>query len=184
MRTVIIYESMYGNTHLIAEAIARGLEPGNDVSVVPVGEATRELLGGADLVVAGGPTHVHGMSQARTRRAAVAQARKAGGRPALDADAGGPGLRDWFGSLGPVSASAAAFDTRLAGPAVLTGRASKGIARLLARHGLTLVAAAKSFLVTTGNQLLPGEEERAQEWGEELAARLAPGKASVAGRPD
>jgi hypothetical protein len=184
MHAVIIYESMYGNTRLIAEAIARGQEPGNDVSVVPAGQATRELLDGAGLVVAGGPTHIHGMSQARPRRAAVAQARKADGGPALDPGAEGPGLRDWFGSLGPVSASAAAFDTRLAGPAALTGRASKGIARRLAGHGLTLVAPAKSFLVTGDNRLRPGEEDRAQEWGEELAARLARGKAPVAGRPD
>jgi hypothetical protein len=184
MRAVIIYESMYGNTRLIAEAIARGMGPGNDVIVVPAAVATRDLLGGADLVMVGGPTHIHGMSQARTRRAAVAQARKAGGGPALDADAEGPGLRDWFGSLGAVSASAAAFDTRLAGPAVLTGRASKGIARRLAGHGLTLLAPAKSFLVTSDNRLRPGEEDRAQEWGEELAARLAPGKAPVAGGPD
>lgn len=184
MRAVIIYESMYGNTRLIAEAVARGMGPGNDVIVVPVAVATRELLGGADLVVAGGPTHIHGMSQARTRKAAVAQARKADGGPDLDADAEGPGLRDWLGSLGQVSAGAAAFDTRLAGPAVFTGRASKGIARLLARHGLTLIAPAKSFLVASGNRLRPGEEDRAQEWGRELAAKLAPGKASVAGRPD
>ena len=39
MRAVIIYESMYGNTHTIAEAIARGLEPGNEVAVVPVAGA-------------------------------------------------------------------------------------------------------------------------------------------------
>ena len=184
MRAVIIYESMYGNTHLIAGAIARGLGPGNHVTVVPVAEATRDLLDGADLIVVGGPTHLHGMSQVRTRKAAVTQADKAGGRPALDASADGPGLRDWLGSLGPVSARAAAFDTRLAGPAVFTGRASKGIARLLAQHGLTLIAGAKSFLVTTDNQLQPGEEDRAQEWGEELAARLAPTKASRAGHPD
>ena len=51
MRVVIIYESMYGNTHAIADAIAQGLEPGNRVSVVPVAGASEELLDGADLVV-------------------------------------------------------------------------------------------------------------------------------------
>ena len=173
MRAVIIYESMFGNTHKIAEAIGRGLEPGNDVVVVPVAQAVRGLLDGADLVVVGGPTHVHGMSQERTRQAAAEQARKPGSQVTLDADAQGPGLRDWFGSLGPVDARAAAFDTRLAGPAVFTGRASKGIARRLGQHGFTLVVPAESFLVTSGNQLRPGEEDRAREWGGTLAAEFA-----------
>jgi Flavodoxin len=177
MRAVIIYESMYGNTHLIADAIARGLEPGNEVTVVPVARATRDLLDEADLVVAGGPTHVHGMSQARTRQAAV-EASKGGGRPSLDPDAEGRGLGDWFGSLGPVSALAAAFDTRLAGPAVVTGRASKRIARLLGQHGFTVIARPNSFLVTTDSQLRPSEEDRARDWGKELAAKLAAAEAT------
>ena len=41
MRAVIVYESMYGNTHLIADAIAKGMEPGNEVTVIPVSTATR-----------------------------------------------------------------------------------------------------------------------------------------------
>src|SRR5215469_2145088 len=162
---------MYGNTQVIAEAIAGGLRAGNEVTMVPVAGATPELLDGADLVVVGGPTHVHGMSRPATRKSAVEQARKHDGQPALDADAEGPGLSDWFGSLGPLSAGAAAFDTRIAGSAILTGRASKGIARLLERHGLTLIAPAESFLVSS-DKLQAGEEDRAQEWGEELAAKV------------
>jgi flavodoxin len=174
MRAVIIYESMYGNTHAIAEAIAQGLLPGNEVTVVPVAGASEELLEGADLVVVGGPTHVHGMSRASTRKSAVEQADKSGG-PVLEAGvtADGPGLRDWFGSLGQLSAEAAAFDTRLGAPVMFTGRASKGIARLLEQHGLTLIAEAESFLVTTDNELRRGEADRAREWGGQLAAKAA-----------
>ncbi len=109
MRAVIIYESMYGNTHLIAEAISRGLGPGNEATVVPVAMATRDLLGETDLVIVGGPTHVHGMSKETTREAAADQAAKRPGQLTLDADAKGPGVRDWFGSLGQMSASAAAW---------------------------------------------------------------------------
>jgi flavodoxin len=176
MHALIVYESMYGNTHSIAEAIARGLGSGNDVTVVPVGGATRELLDGSDLIVVGGPTHVHGMSHARTRQAAVEEARKDGSHLTLDPDAQGPGLRDWFGSLGRMSARATAFDTRLAAPVMFTGRASKGIAALLRQHGLTLLAPAESFLVTKDNELRPGEEDRAEDWGRELAAMLAPAR--------
>jgi hypothetical protein len=172
MRAVIIYESMYGNTHLLAQAIARGLEPGNDVAVVPVAEATHELLDEVDLVVVGGPTHMYGISKAATRKAAAKQAHKRPELLVLDAHADGPGLRDWFGSLGRMSAMAAAFDTRLPGPAVVTGRASKAIAGLLEHHGLTLIARAESFLVTSDNELRPGEEDRARDWGKALATRM------------
>lgn len=172
MRAIVIYESMYGNTHTIADAIGRGLAAGNEVSVVPVADATPDLLGEADLVVAGGPTHIHGMTGARSRQAAAEAAHKDGSGLTLEPHVPGPGLRDWFGTVGYGHGCGAAFDTRTDGPAVLTGRASKAIAKLLDRHGLTEIAAAQSFLVTKDNHLRPGEEDRAERWGRELAAKL------------
>src|SRR6516225_1262075 len=141
MRAVIIYESMFGNTHEVARAIADGLAPGNVITVVGVTEADQGLLSGADLVVVGGPTHAHGMSRTSTRRMAAEQAHKEGSQVLLDpgAPTPGPGLRDWFASLGHLTTHAAAFDTRFDGRAALTGRASKGIARLLGEHGLSLL---------------------------------------------
>jgi Flavodoxin len=172
MRAVVIYESMYGNTHAIADAIGRGLGPETEVTVAPVAEATPELLNGADLVVAGGPTHVHGMSGARSRQAAAEAAHKEGSGLTLEPHAQGPGLRDWFGTVGRIHGCGAAFDTRVDGPAMLTGHASKAIAKLLDRHGLTEIAPAESFLVTKDSKLRPGEEDRAEQWGRKLAARL------------
>jgi menaquinone-dependent protoporphyrinogen IX oxidase len=172
MRVVIVYESMFGNTHLIADAIAKGLAPGNEVTVVPVAQAGRELLDGADLVVAGGPTHIHGMSGSRSRASAAEMTRKDGSQLTLDPGAEGQGLRDWLTALGQIHTRGAAFDTRLAGAPMLTGRASKTIAKLLERHGITLVAPAESFLVTKDNKLRSGEQDRAGQWGRELAALL------------
>ena len=63
MRAVIVYESMYGNTHAVAEAIGRGLGPTFDTTVLPVGGATRPMVEGADLLVVGGPTHAHSMTR-------------------------------------------------------------------------------------------------------------------------
>lgn len=172
MRVVIVYESMFGNTHLIASAIAKGLAPGNAVTVVPVAEAGRELLDAADLVVAGGPTHIHGMSRARSRASAAEMAHKGDSHLTLDASADGPGLRDWLAALGRLSTRGAAFDTRIDGPAAFTGRASKTIAKLLERRGIALLAPAESFLVTKDNQWRPGEQDRAEQWGRDLAAML------------
>ena len=173
MQALVLYESMYGNTHMIADAIGAGLKTAFDVSVVPVSQASPAVLAGADLVVVGRPTHAHGMSRAATRKGAV----KAAGKPAspltVEPEALGPGLREWFGSLGRYPVKAAAFDTRVHGPAALTGRASKGVARLLREHGFDVVAEPESFLVTKQDRLEPQETARAREWGAKLVAGLA-----------
>ena len=174
MRAVVVYESMYGNTHLVADAIGAGLSTGFDVSVVPVSQAGQATLADADLVVVGGPTHVHGMSRESTRKAAVKAADKPVGGLTVEPDALGPGLREWFGSLGRYPVKAAAFDTRVHGPAALTGRASKGVARLLRAHGFYVAAEPESFLVTKQDRLELHETARAREWGTKLATRLTP----------
>lgn len=175
MRIVIVYESSYGNTHLIAKAIGDGAAARHDVEVVPVAEASQELVGGADLLVVGGPTHVHGMSRDRTRKAATDAAHEPGSQLTLDPDAEGPGLRAWFDSVRPAKSKAAAFDTRVEAPALITGRASTGISRQLRRHGFLEVAEPMSFLVTKDHQLVAGQEASARQWGSRLAAALATG---------
>jgi hypothetical protein len=174
MRAVVVYESMYGNTHLVADAIGAGLSTIFDVRVVPVVQASPAVLADADLVVVGGPTHAHGMSRAATREAAVEAASKPVGGLTVEPDALGPGLRDWFGSLGRYPVKAAAFDTRVHGPAALTGRASKGVTRLLREHGFDVAAEPESFLVTKQDRLEPQETARAREWGTKLAEGIAP----------
>lgn len=170
MRALVVYESMFGNTHEVAESIAVGLREWYEVRVVPVAEATVAHLAEADLVVVGGPTHAHGLSTDRSRHAAQEQAGK---DAALDLDvaADGPGIREWLVEIGQVDGiNAAAFDTRVDGPALLTGRASKTIARHLERHGFAIVADPISFLVDRHNHLVPGEPERAAGWGSLLAS--------------
>ena len=115
MHTLVIFESMYGNTHAIATAIAGSLSRSSEVRIVPVSEATDELLAWADLVVAGAPTHAHGMPTAKSRSSAVDSAAKPDGwsQVTLDPSAQGPGIREWLEGLGAVDGKrAAAFDTR------------------------------------------------------------------------
>jgi hypothetical protein len=161
---------MYGNTRAVAEAIARGLANAADVTLVPVGQVSDELVQGADLLVVGGPTHVHGMSRASTRKAALDAADKPDSGLAVEDGAGGRGLREWFASVQKLNVRAVAFDTRVQGPVVLMGRASKGIGRSLRDRGATMVAGSESFLVSKANRLIAGELERAERWGGQLAA--------------
>jgi hypothetical protein len=64
------------------------------------------------------------------------------------------------------------FDTRVHRPAALTGRAAKGVTRLLREHGFDVVAEPESFLVTRQDRLEPHEQDRARDWAAKLAAGI------------
>jgi Flavodoxin len=176
MRALIVYESLYGNTHIVANSIAEGLrDKACDVTVVPVSRATAEMAAHTDLLVVGGPTHVHGMTSGSSRGMAADAAGKPGSGLSVEPGASGLGLREWLHDLGPVQAiPAAAFDTRLDGSPMLTGHASSGIAHRLRRRSYHLVVPAESFLVSKHNALLEGEAQRARSWGEALNFAAGP----------
>lgn len=164
MRAVVVYESMWGNTAAIAQTIARRLESFGDAQLVSVLNADPKIVEGADLVIVGGPTHVHGMSRASTRSSTAETEEVAGA-------ASGPGVREWLDELPDGDGTlAAAFDTRLDKPRWLVGAASGGISRSLRKRGYRLVAPAESFVVTDSEgPLKAGEIERADAWAEEIA---------------
>ncbi len=184
MKSLIIYESMYGNTRKIAEAIAKGMRSagvgstetsgGNPavVEVVPASHASEFDLAPYDLVVVGGPTQIHGLSRQRTRQGAIDAAGQSGAPLQLDAAASGTGtgIREWLSTLDAVDSCAAAFDTRLDRSPLITGRASKTIAKLLQKLGCTLIVGPESFLVDASTTLKQGEVVRAEEWGRTLVA--------------
>jgi hypothetical protein len=179
MRTLVVYESMYGNTHAVALAIAEGIRSTAQVWVVPVAEATAELVDWAELVIVGGPTHARGMSTPASRTNAADEAKTPDGwsQLTLDPAAGGPGVREWLEKLGNgTGKGAAAFDTRVPAPAIITGRASTAIAKELRDHGFRLVADPESFIVDTHQRLRSGEQERATKWGSHLVAALVPAR--------
>ena len=99
MRALVVYESMYGYTHEIAGNIEDGLRADYGVALVPVAGATTSLVAGADLLVAGAPTHMHGLPSVATRRMAARAAAKDGSALRMDPDAGGPGLPEWLKDL-------------------------------------------------------------------------------------
>ena len=171
MKALIVYESMYGNTHAVAEAVAAGLGGEPDVELCTTDEATAARVAAADLVLVGGPTHVHGMASSTSREGAIKEAAK---KSELDLDPAveSESLRAWFDALDNVGGtSGVAFDTRASGPSILTGSAAKGIAKRMRKHGFNLVAGPESFIVKeSGGPLEEGELDRALEWGRTLAA--------------
>jgi len=169
---MVVYESMFGSTHLIAEAIAEGLRTEADVQVFGMGNVAT-VVDDVDLLVVGGPTQAWGMSRPSTRQAAPLHLRQPDSGLTLEPGADtGSGVREWLASADLARVKAAAFDTRIKGPLVFTGRASKGIARRLSRRGLSLVTSPESFLVDKKSHLLPGELERARAWGAGMAVMV------------
>ncbi len=179
MRALLIYESLYGNTHIVANCIAEGLRERHEVKVVPVSRATVDLLDDSDAVVMGGPTHVHGMTTSLSRKIA-ADAAKPGTGIAMEPGALSLGLREWLYNISPgCGRPAAAFDTRLDGRPMLPGRASSRIVHLLGRRGYEVIDAPQSFLVSAKNALLVGEAARARVWGVTLAYALEPARPAI-----
>jgi len=167
MKAIVVFESVYGNTRAIAEAIAEGLG-GAEVKAVADAAAHPEP---SDLLVVGGPTHMHGLATTRSRQMAITAAEE-DGHTHIEPGAGDePGLRSWLRDLGHVDhARAAAFDTRLDKAPWITGVAARGIGRRLHHHGYDVINS-ESFLVEDSEgPLVEGELERARAWGNKLAA--------------
>jgi flavodoxin len=167
VKAVVVYESLFGNTHEVAEAVAEGLRDAAEVDVTAVKDWSPELVQGADLLVVGGPTHAHGMASTYTRKGALDGATKKG-TPMPDVE--GPALREWFDALGKTEGRAAAFDTRLPPPKLVTGSAAKGIAKRLRRHGYDVIGEESFVVEHSEGPPSEGELDRAREWGRTLVA--------------
>lgn len=151
MTATIFYATRSGNTRLVAEAIADGLRDRLNVTVHPVEAGHAPLLADeVELVVVGGPTEGHGMTEPM----------------AVFLD----GLPD-----GAVAGRmAAAFDTRVDWPRWLSGSAANGIRGRLERAGARSPVASESFIVSMKPEVGPEELDRARRWGASLAASLTP----------
>ena len=145
MKSVVVYGSRSGNTRRVAEAIAGVLEEYGPVRLVTAEDASATVWNRCDLLVVGGPTE---------------------GRHAS------PPVRAFFGRL-PAHAlrglDAAAFDTRLDWPQLVTGSAARDIRRRLTDAGANMVVRPESFKVCDKPLLRHGELERSSIWARAVA---------------
>jgi hypothetical protein len=194
VKVTVVFESMFGNTRKVAQAISDGVReahPYARVECVAVGRASAELIWSTDLLIVGGPTHLRRMTTDFSRKRQVIREKKAEakGEPPheLEPDAEGPGLREWFYLVWPRAKGwghAAAFDTRLGSALARTGGACYGIARklrgrgyelvknphlMLRGHGYELVTNPEGFMLDGAyGPLHAGEIKRAKAWGAQV----------------
>lgn len=162
MKTIVAYESWFGNTRRIAEVVAGVLSAAGEVQVVSVDDPMPPILH-VDLIVIGAPTHVHGLSNKPSREGAIQQRGGIG--------EAGIGARGWIEELplcgGP---RVAVFDTRAHKPELFVGSAAHKMATRLERRGYKLAVEPESFFIEgTPGPLEKGELEHAVEWGKLLA---------------
>ena len=175
---LVVYESMFGATRQVAEAVADGLRESTRCTVVEVGAAPTVVDKDVDLLVIGAPTHAFGLSTPDTRH----EAQKETSTPVISRDLG---VREWLAALVVLSPQTrtVAFDTHVKQRWV-PGSAAHKIAHALAHRGLTEAQEPVSFRVEgkTG-PLLDGELVRAQDWGAELGHSLVDEGSTESSRP-
>jgi flavodoxin len=153
MNILVVYESQFGNTKKVAEAVGKTFEAAGPVRLIGMESFEPSFLAGVDLLVVGGPTQAHGMTGSMGKF--------------LD------GL-----TAKPAGIPAAAFDTRIKGPVFLWGTAARDISAKLRGAGFNLIAPPQSFLVNLAKQpeLYEGEIEKAASWASELRGRVEAGQ--------
>ena len=168
MNALIVYESMFGNTRTLAEAIADALRTtGTDTTITPAHEAPADLSD-YGLVIVGAPTHAHSLPRPKSRTEAAEWAADPTKELSLEPTAESSGVREWLEGVMLVgNPRFAVFSTRVDMPRIFTGDACTSIAKGLRRH-LADVDSREDFLVSLDNHLADGEEDRAREWASGL----------------
>lgn len=143
MKTIVIYDSNFGNTKLIADTVAQELQ-GESLSVNNINENT---LRGIDLLVVGSPINAW--------------------RPTPKIKK----LLDELGESDLCNVKAAAFDTRV--KIWISGNAAKRISKTMGNKGATIIAEPKGFYVKDNKgPLLDGELESAKVWARSMQSKL------------
>jgi len=150
MKTIVIYDSYFGNTEKLAEDMALVLREYGDVKLLHADNVDPTILEEADLLLVGGPTQAHGLS---------------------------PALKHLFENTPRIQDKvvwALAFDTRYDKPRWLTGSAAVSITHMLEKIGCRMLAEPESFFIEhQDGPLAEGELARAIAWSRSALAEIA-----------
>ena len=158
MKVAVVYDTIYGNTQKIAEAIIEGLGSGHQSELVRAEEANINTVENIDVLIVGSPTHGGWYSES---------------------------LKQFFDLLAEESlqgVKVCSFDTSIPtknqGFVVnrltrLFGRAAPRISRELKKKGATIVDSKTFIVFGRKGPLKEGETEHAQEWAAAIMSKIS-----------
>jgi flavodoxin len=148
MKTLIVYDSLYGNTETIAGAVAKGIA--GDVKVIKVTNAKADDINNVDLLIIGSPTQ--------------------GGRYTKTME---PFLNEIAGCIKD-NTKIAVFDTRVPAKWVkVFGYAAGKLADFFKKAGFEPLVPPEAFMVESAKgPIQEGELERAAEWGKIINGKI------------
>jgi len=157
MKVLIVYDSVFGNTEKIAQAIGNAMGSQADVNILRVGNVKQENLRGLDALIVGSPTRAFKPTKAITN------------------------FLKGFPKNGLMGVKVAAFDTRFTMEKIkssffmlslfvnIFGYGAKPISEILKKKGGDLVAPPEGFFVEdVEGPLKEGEIERAANWTKKI----------------
>jgi flavodoxin len=157
MKVIVVFDTIYGNTRRIAEAIVEGLGSKHESELVRAEEANRQTVENIDVLMVGSPTHGGWYSAS---------------------------LKEFFDLLSEESLQGirvCSFDTstpmKNQGFVVnrltrLFGRAAPRIARELKKKGATIVDTKTFIVLGRKGPLEEGELEHACEWAAAIMSKI------------
>ena len=157
MKALVIYDSAFGNTEQVAQAMGRALSAHTDVEVVRATDVQPDQLTGLDVLIVGSPTQKFQPLPTVKR------------------------LLEGIPAQGLEGVKVAAFDTRISVEDTnstilnimvkLFGYAAKPIADRLTKKGGTSAMPPEGFFVKDSEgPLKDGELERAADWAKQIIA--------------
>jgi hypothetical protein len=173
-----MYESEFGATRALAEAVIRGLRSSGrgrsiDAQVVDSRDGMPDgWRDGLALLVIGVPTHARTLPTPASRQSALEWLGKPGSILHLEPGAEAPGVREWLAASDLTGIRAAVFSTRMDMPKLLSGSAGRALHRMVSKAGAELVEGPQDFLVQRDGRLVDHELDHAFEWGRVLAAAI------------
>lgn len=173
MKAVIVYESEFGATRLVAQAIEMGLGERMHTELLNVHDTAHFSAARTDLVVVGAPTHGRGIPTADSRLDGETQRHQPFRSDHLEPDALHTGVREWLASIELDGSWCASFTTRAHMSVLLSGSAGPAILRALRRAGGVKLAPPVAFLIEKNGALAANELRYAQDWGRQLGAAMA-----------
>lgn len=145
MKTLVIYDSNFGNTKLIAEEVAKNID--EDVRVVSVKQFSKSDLDDVELLIFGSP--IIGWKPTETTQAVLEN----------------------MASKIKIGLKFTTFDTRV--KLFIHGDAKNKIANTLTSYGAKLVFEPQAFIVKgKEGPLFDGELEKAANWAKLIKAKM------------